>query len=248
MRNLLAFSQRGEGETVVFLHGFLESSDMWNGLNFPFHCILIDLPGHGKSELLFEEDPSMKHYADKVIEVLNHLECFKYSIVGHSMGGYVGLEILKRTKNIQKLILLNSNFWEDSPQKKIDRSRIVDIVSSNKEWFIKEAIPNLFYKPYEYQTLIDSMCDEASLMSSEAIQFATIAMRDRECSKNILKEHSDKIMILQGEYDSVVPLETMLMKLDDKSQLVVFPNSAHMSHAEVPELVMNEIISFLYEK
>lgn len=245
---MLTFSQRGEGETVVFLHGFLESSAMWNGLNFPFHCVFIDLPGHGNSELLSEVHPSMQLFADKVIEVLDHLECFKYALVGHSMGGYVGLEILKRTKNIHKLILLNSNFWEDSPQKKIDRSRIVEIVSSNKDWFIKEAIPNLFYKPNEYQTLIDSICDEASLMSSEAIQFATIAMRDRECSKDILKEHSLKIKILQGEYDTVVPLETMLSKLDDQSQLVVFPNSAHMSHAEVPELVLYEIVSFLNEK
>jgi pimeloyl-ACP methyl ester carboxylesterase len=82
-------------------------------------------------------------------------------------------------------------------------------------------------------------------MSIEAIQGATIAMRDRESSEDIVKENFNKIKILQGQHDAVIPLELMLLKNNDICNLVVFPDSAHMSHEEVPELVVKEIIQFI---
>lgn len=242
---MLAFSQHGEGKTVVFLHGFLESSSMWKNLIFPFHCVFIDLPGHGNSEFHNENNPSISFFADKVLEVLNHLRCSHYAIIGHSMGGYVGLELLRRTGYVEKLILLNSNFWEDSQQKKIDRNRIINIVASNKDWFIREAIPNLFYQPIKSKRIIEYLCQEASNMSIEAIKGATLAMRDRESSEDLIKENFNKIKILQGQHDAVIPLELMLAKNNGICNLVVFPDSAHMSHEEVPELVVKEIIQFI---
>jgi pimeloyl-ACP methyl ester carboxylesterase len=161
------------------------------------------------------------------------------------MGGYVGLELLRRTGYVEKLILLNSNFWEDSQQKKIDRNRIINIVASNKDWFIREAIPNLFYQPIKSKRIIEYLCQEASNMSIEAIQGATLAMRDRESSEDLIKENFNKIKILQGQHDAVIPLELMLAKNNGICNLVVFPDSAHMSHEEVPELVVKEIIQFI---
>lgn len=60
----------GEGPLTVFLHGFLESSTMWEPLNLtdlPGTKLLIDLPGHGKSPLSDpSEIPSMKFMDEEV--------------------------------------------------------------------------------------------------------------------------------------------------------------------------------------
>ena len=64
--------------------------------------IFIDLPGHGASELSdFSETPSIDFMADEVLKVLNLLTLESYSIIGHSMGGYVGL-LLKEKDYLMK--------------------------------------------------------------------------------------------------------------------------------------------------
>ena len=52
---MLSYSVKGSGPAWVFLHGFLESSSMWESLpldDLPIQQIKIDLPGHGKSSQL----------------------------------------------------------------------------------------------------------------------------------------------------------------------------------------------------
>ena len=139
MLSLLNYKQFGEGETVVFLHGFLESISMWENLSLEsihFQSILIDLPGHGKSK---NEDnspiPSMDYMANRVIDTLNQLGIKKYNVVGQSMGGYVALVLKKIDERCEKVVLLNSNFWGDSIEKQKDRVRVADIVFKNKNLF-----------------------------------------------------------------------------------------------------------------
>ena len=84
--------------------------------------------------------------ADEVIAVLAHLKVAEFSLVGHSMGAYVGLLIKQKIDSCNLLVLLNSYFWCDNEQKKIDRLRVVKIVLKAKNIFVNEAIPNLFWK------------------------------------------------------------------------------------------------------
>jgi pimeloyl-ACP methyl ester carboxylesterase len=68
---MLHYRSFGEGKTLVFLHGFLESSTMWDHLplqELNVHCIFIDLPGHGQSPLNdLAEIPSIRFMADEVL-------------------------------------------------------------------------------------------------------------------------------------------------------------------------------------
>ena len=133
---MLNFRVSGEGKTIVFLHGFLESLTMWDYLpleQLGSRNIFIDLPGHGKSPLTDKsEHASLEFMADEVIAVLAHLEVAEFSLVGHSMGAYVGLLIKQKLESCNLLVLLNSNFWCDNEQKKIDRLRVVKIVLKAK--------------------------------------------------------------------------------------------------------------------
>ncbi|MFM7388399.1 MAG: alpha/beta fold hydrolase, partial [Bacteroidota bacterium] len=141
MAKRLHYQVFGEGPLTVYLHGYLESSTMWEPLNL--HEIfgtkaLIDLPGHGKSPLSDQSEvPSMKFMADEVARVISEINPTQYRVVGHSMGGYVALELAANTpKGISKpshITLLNSNCWSDSEAKQADRLRVARIAYTGKE-------------------------------------------------------------------------------------------------------------------
>ena len=243
---MLHYRSFGEGQTLVFLHGFLESSTMWsyvalNELNA--HCVLIDLPGHGKSPLTdTAEIPSIRFMAQQVLEVLKELKITEFSLVGHSLGAYVGLELCHLAP-CQKLILLNSNCWSDDEQKRRDRLRVADLVYSAKKHFVREAIPGLFGRPNDFREEINQLTEEANHMSADAIAYAALAMRERlDYTEEVLANPS-KYVFIHGELDTLVLSEQLLLRLPGM-HVHYLPNAGHMSHIESRD----EVILLLKEE
>lgn len=228
----------GTGKTVVFLHGFLESISMWEILDletFPFQSVLIDLPGHGASPDLPSE-VSIPAMAKAVAATLTEIGIGSYSVVGHSMGGYIALELAKTNLNVEKVCLMNSSFWADSEKKKNDRDRVIGVVKENKTRFLKEAIPGLFVDATQHPEFVKALIDEASNMTAEAIIYSTAAMRDRNSAEEVCMRLGDHLKMIQGEKDKSIPLEDMLEKTQGKSvNLTILPDVAHMSHVEATE-------------
>lgn len=235
----------GEGPLTVFLHGFLESSTMWEPLNLtelPGTKLLIDFPGHGKSPLSDPtEIPSMKFMADEVAKVISKINPTQYRIVGHSMGGYVALELAANTpKGISKpshVTLLNSNCWSDSEAKQADRLRVARIAYTGKELFINEAIPNLFARPEEFQKQIAALKQEAKAMTSEAIAYAALAMRARTDYTTWVMENPSKVRFIHGALDRLVSVEELHQRLRPAAgqaapEIIILPNAGHMAHWE----------------
>lgn len=234
---MLHFHVSGEGPVWVFLHGFLESSTMWDVLalsELPITKLNIDLPGHGKSKLL-DHNPSIHAMALEVQKVLAHLDIQKFSVVGHSMGAYVGLE-LSRLPGFQKLVLLNSNCWSDNEQKKQDRLRVATIVQKAKSHFIREAIPNLFSNPERHPIFIEELIKEANQMSSEAIAYAALAMRERADFNEFVNENPNKFEFIHGIFDRLVSVEEMKARV--KFSKIHFIESGHMAHVEAPNSIL----------
>ena len=115
------YREEGRGEPLILLHGFCESSDIWDEftkvLSQRFRVITPDLLGHGKSvKLVVPVNPpfppfykggdggisekggfaweyvhTMEMQAECVAEVLKAAGVEKCTIAGHSMGGYTAL-------------------------------------------------------------------------------------------------------------------------------------------------------------
>lgn len=237
----------GNGRPVVFLHGFLESITMWEHLSLSENIqqILIDLPGHGASELQSEE-LSMASVAKDVKIILDDLNLQEYQIVGHSMGGYVGLELKKIDVRCQKLVLLNSNFWEDTQQKKEDRMRVAKIVQKNKKLFIYEAIPNLFINPMEHNNKITALLGEASLIDAQTIASFSITMSKRQNNLDFVVQNAKDILIIQGKEDAIVSC-TKMRELTDSTgiEVIEIDDCGHMGHIEKSEEVNNILKKYL---
>jgi pimeloyl-ACP methyl ester carboxylesterase len=243
---MLHYSIEGEGKLVVFLHGFLESSTMWKHLDlnqWKAKKVFIDLPGHGNSKEIDSDLPSIAVMTRKVDQILASFTDKEVIVIGHSMGGYVAIELAKINPRVKKVVLLNSNFWSDSEEKKRDRNRVVEIIKQAKDKFIQEAIPNLFSYPENYQNIINEIIQEAKTFSVEGIEFATKAMRDRVDNTFWIKENPSKVVVIQGELDKTAPLTIMQEKLPQHSMMYLIKNAGHMTHIESSNEILEIFMS-----
>ena len=144
----LYFNDIGTGEPIVLLHGFLENSSIWDKFLIPLskknRVLSIDLLGHGKSECL-SYIHTMEEMADAVNEVLKSLQIGKATIIGHSMGGYVGLAFAEKyIEKVKGICLMNSTSQADSEERKELRLRACKMAQTNYEALVKMSIINLF--------------------------------------------------------------------------------------------------------
>lgn len=243
---MLHFEVIGKGYPIIFLHGFLEANLIWEPLQLekmPFQSILVDLPGHGKSTME-NVAPTFHQYAEKVFEVVAHLGIESYGIVGHSMGGYIAMEMARQNNEIEKIVLLNSNFWEDSALKKKERERILEILEENKQRFLMAVIPLMFQFPERDADFIQRVIEQAKRMSKEAIVSATKAMMSRENTEGLASILGKNLKIIQGELDTTVPLQMMLEKTKNTSyNLSILKGTGHMSYIEAS----GDVIALIHE-
>lgn len=242
----------GEGYPVVFLHGFLESNTMWKSVVPKLKgvkAILIELPGHGDSPFYpYGEEMIIRDMSEDVNEVLKTLSIGNFSIVGHSLGGYVALDLktIDNKNTIEKVVLLNSHPWSDSEPKKKERTRVVNIVDHNKLLFLNEAIPNLYRNPVKYKKEVQIQLREATKMTEVAIIQSLIAMRDRKAAMEIMKELKHDCLVIQGRYDHLISfneMEEFTRKYGNVYYLV--EDAGHMAHHESEEEVIEQIINFI---
>ncbi len=248
----LAYAFREVKDTIplVFLHGFLESSNMWRQLeveDWNHSILLIDLPGHGQSmKRLPQGEPSIDLMADEVMEVLSSLKIDKFHLIGHSMGGYLGLAIKKRFSSCKKLILMNSTYLADTDEKRRDRLRLAELIYQAKDLIIMNSIPRLFYKLTNEDQVVKDLINEALQISPDAIAYASIAMSKRPANLDVIIENKADVLIINGKYDPILNVE--ILQYDTiKFQLncIELSNSGHMSHFEEPALLIASIKKFI---
>ncbi len=138
----------GKGSSVVLLHGFLETLDMWDNIEHELsqnHIVIcIDLLGHGKTDCLGYVH-TMEDMADAVFAVLSHLKIKSAHVIGHSMGAYVALAMAEKEQQLfESLCLMNSTFEADDNERKDLRTRANKMAMTNYESLVRMSFANLF--------------------------------------------------------------------------------------------------------
>ncbi|OKP52605.1 hypothetical protein A8A12_04290 [Serratia marcescens] len=88
--------------TLLMIHGFAEASFIWSKtaqeIAGKYNCdvIAIDLSGHGRSDWREDGCYNTANYADDIEFVINELNISSFVLIGHSMGGRIANELLKR--------------------------------------------------------------------------------------------------------------------------------------------------------
>lgn len=232
---LLNYRISGNGNPVIFLHGFMEDLSMWEELipHLPVKACSIDLPGHGKSSLDTNRTPSIRYMAEEVRKIMEHEQLLHPIVVGHSMGGYVALELFQLVPDLEHIVLFHSHPWADPESRKNDRQRVAELVRTKASVFIREAIPNLFYHPSEMTHVITHYVRIAERMNPEAIGWAALAMKDRQDLSHLMAAHPEKFSVISGEKDRLIQVKA-LTEFCARHHIssVVLPDVGHMAQEE----------------
>ncbi|MEO7979153.1 alpha/beta hydrolase [Flavobacterium sp.] len=246
----ISYTDSGEGTAIVLLHGFLENKKMWQDyvtlFSKNYRVITIDLLGHGESDCLGYVH-SMEENANVVHEVLEHLDIPKAIIVGHSMGGYVGLAFAELYPvEIQKLVLLNSTSKEDSAEKKLNRTRAIKAVKQNYVSFVSLAIANLFSENNRTRLVkeIEKVKTEALKTPLQGIVASLEGMKIRKDRESILKQNLFPCLLVLGKKDPVLNYDENISQIENSSVGLVSFEDGHMSQIENKQELKKVLFEF----
>ena len=246
----LAYYDEGKGDqTILLIHGFGEDHRIWENqikfLSTHYRIVAPNLPGiHCKPLALHHSQaPSIRMYVEVLHELMHHLHIEQYYIVGHSMGGYIGLSFADYYVNhVQGLLLLHSTTYEDNEAKKTSRMKVAEFI---QEWgvskYLETATPNLFGDAFKKSNpeAIQSVIDSGLNISQEAMIQYVFAMRNRKTMTHLLKQNTTPVWMIAGEADLAVPIQDSLeqIKLLPSSKSLVLKKVGHMGMLEATDLV-----------
>lgn len=243
----------GKGRVVVLIHGFVEEGSMWDGvvkvLSQTHRVIVPDLPGFGKSAL--ETDKlSMEYYADEVYKLLKQEKVKTCTMLGHSMGGYITLYFAEKyPEMLTRFGLINSQCFEDSPQKKANRKKSIDFIRKHGTApFVKELYGVIFSDDYKkkHPKVVNSLINKALKYSPKALMLATEAMMNRQGKEAVLKNAEVPVLFINGKDDPSAPLELTLKQasLPGVAHIHFFAGCKHMSVFEKRRETLQIISNF----
>lgn len=248
------YHDQGTGACFVLLHGYLETSEIWEEFvkKFPvgYRLISIDLPGHGKSGT-WEPDHQMDDLAHAVLAVLKAEQLEKVFLVGHSMGGYVVMSFAQHfPERLLGYSLLHSTCFADSEEKKLNRDREISLVHCQKKSLIINVnIPKSFAE--ENLARLESEVKRAKQIAYKNSDTGIIAllkgMKDRPDRTSVLQNPDLPVLLVGGMKDNYISVEVFdkLVSLAPHAAVLRLANSGHMGFIEEPELVIDALVTML---
>lgn len=240
--NLQIYYQKvGKGKDLVILHGWGQDVSTFWGLVEPlsenYTLWLIDLPGFGRSDVPKKAFDS-NDYARIIKEFIEKNSIKKPSMLGHSFGGKVALNISANNPGlVDKLIIVGASGIEPDfslksnliyPVAKMVHFLVPDIFN------IKSIIRNKFYKR------LGSDYFDAGVMKESLLK--TIK---EDLTPQLLKIEN-QTLIIWGEEDRAVPLKygvRMYQKIEN-AKLIIVDGMGHFLHIHDPERFANYVKDF----
>ncbi|MBB1267807.1 alpha/beta fold hydrolase [Shewanella sp. SR44-3] len=108
----LYFTEQGQGNTLVFIHGLLGNKIQWQAqiqaLEADYRCIAIDLWGHGQSQVFPENTANLKDIAGQLLNLLTELNINQCSLIALGTGCAIASEMaLLAPSKINALVMIN---------------------------------------------------------------------------------------------------------------------------------------------
>lgn len=248
------YKDEGEGITLILLHGYLESIEIWRdfteSLTEYFRVIRLDLPGHGMSEL-FEEVQTMEETARALKALADHLELKKFFLLGHSLGGYVTLSFLNLfPEYLTGFCLFHSHPLADTQQTIEKRKREIDFVQSGrKDLLYNVNIPNAFANDnlVQFTEKIEFAKKIARDTPDEGIIATLKGMMARKDYVDLLANTDIPFLWILGEKDNYIPFTEIQtkVKMPVGGKLLTLKNSGHQGFMEEKSIALATIVNFI---
>jgi len=206
-----------EGEPLLFLHGMGSNKKAWakniHELKNTQRCIALDLPGYGASAGL-KEEYTISTAARKILEFIELKNIQKFTLIGHSMGGHLSMELARlRPDRVKQMILVAPAGLE------LYRPDEIELIA---RFFTGELIEgyskNMITKNFELNFF--SMPEDARFMISDRLELVKDTRRYRQFCDTVaastlaiisynmmsyLPEFTMPVLVFFGTDDKLIP-------------------------------------------
>jgi non-heme chloroperoxidase len=261
------FKDWGNGQPVVFSHGWPLSADAWEDqmmflADHGYRCIAHDRRGHGRSSQPWNGN-EMNTYADDLAALVEALDLRDAIHVGHSTGGgevarYIGRHGTKRVAKavligaVPPLMLKTPANPGGLPMEAFDQIRTA--VQADRSQFFKD-LSEPFYGANRNgakvsQGLRESFWLQGMQCGLKAAYDCIKAFSETDFTED-LKKFDVPTLILHGDDDQIVPIgDSALLssKLVKGATLKIIPGAPHGMCSTLKDQINAELLAFLQRR
>ncbi|NEP15516.1 MAG: alpha/beta hydrolase [Leptolyngbya sp. SIO4C1] len=237
--------QWGSGETVlVLLHYFSGAAVSWQWmaaqLGDDYRCVALNLPGFGGTPPL--KSPSLQGYADWVRKEIEQLGIQRYTLVGHSMGGKLALQVAADAQGdqIQQLFLMAPSPATQEPMPEEEKRRLLNHHPSrdNAETTVSSAAQQPLTDEQREVAIQTHVMSDSSAWRWWLLEGMTHSIAAQ------MQRVQMPVTVLASKDDPVIPydkIQTDVVDLLQQAQLVAIQEVGHLIPLEVPELAAQQL-------
>jgi len=253
--NYQIHSNSSDKPWILLVHGLFGSLDNLSALRRQLtetcQVLSVDLPDHGKSA--FTQTFSFAQYAKLISELVDRLKIKQLSIVGHSLGGKVAMQLaINQPELISHLIVLDiSPVQYTAHHTKVFQGLnnvMLSVITSRKEADI--ALSKYVVDSLTRQFLLKSLYHENAIWKWR-FNLTLLETDYGKLSAAIGAEqpYLGPVLFIKGENsDYLLPeYKKAVLKLFPNSQAKMISDTGHWLHAEKPELCAKIILAFLFK-
>lgn len=258
---LLYYETHGDKNlpAVLFLHGFLGNGNSWHEiietLQQSYFCITVDLPGHGQSLSVEESQYKMPECAKLIIKIIEKLKINKFSLVGYSMGGRLGLFMaLKNPDRLNKVILESSSPGLKTEKERVERQKSDGLLALELEkaplaefvekWYDRPLFIPLKKNKQRFQELLQKRLVNAPRGLAGSLRFIGLGAQPPLWEK--LKELKGPALLIVGELDAKFQEMARQMSHESKQfKVKSIRDAGHNVHFEQPAEYAQTLKKFL---
>jgi pimeloyl-ACP methyl ester carboxylesterase len=172
-----------------------------------------------------------------------------FALAGHSMGGYVALEVMRQApERVERLALLCTNARPDSAESTENRRRLMALADRDFPAVIATLMQKQLAPAHMADVEITGAIESMALsVGKDAFERQQRAIIGRVDSRPFLGDIRCPTLVVAGRDDQIMPLE-LLKELADGipgARLTVIEDCGHMATVEQPDRVLAALVDWL---
>lgn len=219
---------------LVFLSGLLSNQTVWKHQ-------LNTLSKFTKTQVITSTENTPEKMVSHILENVPP----SFGLVGHSMGGWLCFELMKKApERVKSLCLINTTARPDAEEKRKKRIRIIkQAESGNIEQIIEENIDSFVWN----ESVKEDVKNMFLSVGPQVLIAQETAMLAREESLSVLPQIHCPTLVIHAAHDKIFSLEEHIEIASQvkNGNLVVIENSGHMSPMESPNEVTTHLSRWL---